>query len=211
MTLNPKLTIVSGVALTSGGFFAIYRATKETDKKKKLIYGAVGAGLILSGIYAGYKGVIQVMSHDAQKKAADEASTPAKGIIADMKAEVKNNPPQKKNPTPSQNFSGEKNNDSFDLIMKSASDSHIANTISEPKKPAFATPKNNGIGIKVVGTVDVNKIRENAIKKQEIQKEIDAKDVQHKSLIKKKGMFNSDLAKQLRYDMAILKGKLFHV
>lgn len=216
MTFSPKITIVSGVALAAVGAYEIRKAVKESDKKKKIIHGLIGVGLMMGGIFAGRKGVLQVIGLEAQKKKVSD-DNPAKNILSEI--EVQNSEGSKKNTEKVKsraplNFKGDNNSDSFDQIMNSSGDGQIIEKQivlhPEVKKPVL---DNNRGGIKVVGSVDPKKLEESRRVRQEIKMGIDAKDAELKKTVKNKvlGGWHSDKAKQLRYDIAILKAKLFHI
>jgi len=227
MTINPKLKIVSGVALAGGGAFMFYQANKATDKKKKLMYGLAGAGLIISGFFVGKKGVIQVIGLNRQGKANDDANNPAKAITADMvkeKAEVKpnNNKVERENTqrtAPLAFNNREKNLDSFDTIMQSASPNGAppSSVQSKPKnnnvvqKNDTIKARNNGsvtsMGIKVVDKLDAKILERNSQRRQLILNQISEKEKQNKILIKASG-WHAGLP--LRNEISILKAQLFH-
>ena len=216
MTINPKLKIVSGAALVAGGIYEIRNAIKEADKKKKIIHGLIGAGLCIGGIWYGRKGVIQVIGLNEQAKKTDAANDPAKAIATDLKEKA-----EEEKPVKSQNFSGQKKNiipsrDSFDQIMNSSGGNTTRMDTRSPVEQAvsevMANRNNNGATRPAAPIIDAKKIAESRRIKQEIKNDITVKELELKRTIKDKSLgWNSDKAKQLRYDIAIQKARLFHI
>jgi hypothetical protein len=238
MTINPKVTIGGGVVLAGGGAYMFYQSNKATDKKKKLMYGLAGAGLVVAGFFVGKKGVVQVIGLRAHDKVATKPDEPSKGVIADMnKEKVEEKKPSANSGTKTNGVKvdrsnddrtvtlafndSKKNADSFDTIMHSTGatpQNHAIKTIPTQKpnivdknKNIISAHRNDAVrtmGTKVVSKVDPKILERNKIEKQTLLSTISAKETEHKKLIKLSG-WHAGLP--LRNEISMLKARLHYV
>lgn len=223
MTISPKIKIASGAILASAGAYEIYTSVKSTDKKKKILHGLIGAGLLLGGLFVGRKGIIQVIGLNEQSKATNNANDPAKAIASDLNKESLEDKNKNAVRIKNKNISTSSNNndDSFDRIKNSMSADGdlkpakqvernyiISGIVSEKPRESILATNNNSGGVKVVGRVDPKILEDGRKKRQAISDFIAMMELEHKKIIKQKGGWNKDSAKLLRNKIAIEKARL---
>lgn len=222
MTINPKVKIASGVVLAAAGAYEIKNAIKATEKKKKIIHGIAGVALILSGLFIGKKGVVQVMGLSVQNRKIDDTDNPAQAIASDLNAQSAD----KKKAAQAQNFSGKKKDtvivkDSFSQILNSSAGGGSGQVME--KSQAKQTPPNNvvvkhqdrrtgGTGVNSPNKISPVEIEKSRLRKKAITDSISLKEEEHKKIAKDKNRgWNDDNARKLRNDISLLKAQLFYV